>query len=225
MRDADGRRSGTFGIYTSRALGAPRDDIWILGRNMGSNLKVSLHASGRRQVGNTVDSPFAPPPGSGRSRHSDTWTEPVKHSEGIFFEYALCFPTDHLSGGPPRAGDAKVIWIDPAPPGHCVEIAVCTTDEAACLKLTFNRGTFPVAAAQLLDRRFLLLIGRVVCLGRHRNEALLVAGVKEGLAKAGLSVAPCQRLLVGFTKDNGLRGWADYSVAQFLADAGKQEGP
>jgi hypothetical protein len=219
VRDADGRRSGSFGIYTSRAIGAPRDDIYIVGRDMGGDLRVSLHASGCRQVGNTKTSPFAPPPGSGKSRHYDTWNEPVKLEEGFYLEYALRFPTDHLRPMPDRRGDGRVTWIQAAPPGHCVEVVVCTADNRPNLNLNFNPGSFPVGAAQMLDGRFLILFGRVLRMGRHTNEALLVAGVREALAKTGMEIEPSDRLLVGYASNEGLRGWADYAIEQFLNEA------
>lgn len=213
----DGRRSGTFGIYSAHARGKERADIYISGRAMGGDMKVSLHASGVRQVGLTEehirDNPLPPD----RSRHFDRWEHPVRINEEIDLEYVLRFPTRHLREMPDAARPRKVHWIPAAPEDSCLDIGIFVSRPTDQININFN-GNYPVAFEKLTDGRFLILAARHVELGRHDNEAAIVADLQKIRATRADLLSACDRLLLGFVV-NGLRGWVDYSTEQFLEDA------
>jgi hypothetical protein len=220
MKDSEGRQSETFKIFAHRAAGQDREDIYIAPRG-ARGMKVSLHATGARQVGLTDQFVLKHPLPEGRCRHYDTWKDPSQLSEGVFVEYAIRFATDHLRPVPPHRSDRKVTWIPAPASGMAAEVLICTTEpcsEGSEIKMSLNPGTHLIAAEQMTDRRFLILIGRVVQAGRPANAIAVAENVLATLTARKIEIEPSHRLLIGSVTQEGLRQWTDYSAEQFLRE-------
>jgi hypothetical protein len=220
MKDVQGRQSQTFKIFARRAAGKKREDIYITPRSM-PGMKVSLHASGARQVGLTADFIRERPLPTWKSRHYDTWDEALRHGDGCFIEYTLNLLTDHLRHMPAHRSDESVIWMPAPPAGQAIELLVCTVEPCRAVRMKFLPGSAPVASAQMSDGRFLILVAREGPAGRHPNESDVADEVLRGFDHLGIDIDPTHRLLFGFNTTEGLRGWVDYAADQFLREVGR----
>lgn len=212
----DGRRSGTFGIYSAHTRGKERADIYVSSRGVGGGMKVSLHASGVRQVGLTDEFVRGNPLPPGRSRHFDRWEHPVIVNAQIDLEFILRFPTSHLRTMPDSVNHRKVHWIAAAPEDRCLDIGIFVSKPTDKININFN-GSLPIAFEKLTDGRFLILAARHVGVGRHDNENELIAELRKIRLSQRGPFSASDRFLVGFLVE-GLRGWVDYSAEKYLDD-------
>jgi hypothetical protein len=101
------------------------DTIYIVGRNLGGVLKVSLHPVGGYRLAFTKE---FHPQAKKRTRSFATrdlvvWPKPDLSGNEAALIASLCFPTDHLRSGPPPASARKQYLLLQAPaPGRATNV-------------------------------------------------------------------------------------------------------
>jgi hypothetical protein len=108
VRSADGRfRSGTFRLWTN--TNPDKDDVYIVSREVGRDVKVSLHETGQWHL------KIEPTGGNvGRIPHvTERWSRPAPFSGGITKAFGIVVPTAAVRT--PISNSAAVSWVT-APP-------------------------------------------------------------------------------------------------------------
>jgi hypothetical protein len=123
VRSEDGATTDIWKCWTSDGTG--KRDVYLTSRPLGHALKLSLHEEGRWHVGfhsqkrDQLFSPEALP----ASRFLGTWDRPNALSAPWVLAARVCFPWSSPSK-PPRDAPETTRWLECAPQGEMVEVAV-----------------------------------------------------------------------------------------------------
>jgi hypothetical protein len=118
-----GYRAETWKCWTNQ--GAGKRDVYVACRALGNALKLSLHESGRWQIAfdsqqfsQMFDGANAPP-----DRFMGKWEKPAPLASDLTLACRIHIPW-HATTIPDPSPDSKVHWIECAPRGQSVEVAV-----------------------------------------------------------------------------------------------------
>lgn len=130
VTDHAGRCAATWKCWTQ--VGGGKTDVYLACRALQSNVKLSLHETGRWHVGfdatrfTSMFEKNSEPP----TRFAGRWDKPAPLIEGLTLAcrvhtpwYAVTIPVSSLDG--------KVTWIRAAPQGQSIEVAVFISEAGA----------------------------------------------------------------------------------------------
>jgi len=105
-----------------------KSDIYISHLQMSGSMKASLHEGGTWQVSfnqEFVNKQIASNNWPFNSRHLKRWKQSTPSESGIEFAYRVLIPSSELrSSSVYIPKDKPINWINPAPKGYAVEIAI-----------------------------------------------------------------------------------------------------
>lgn len=214
LRGQGGLRSAVYRLWSDRTKGKARDDIYIASRSIAGALKVSLHASGKRQVSFTRQYADREP---GKripvpeNRHIISWDAPHWVADGVALEYILRFPEGQLRKLRPVVREHTVEWIDVPTPAPGLDLLLLAFEPGQDYNMTFQ-GTTPMLGHGLPDGRYIMLVAK-----KHDPRPTVPGGDES---RVGLPTAnevergfdEGHRALLFFTTDQGVHGFADYAV-------------
>jgi hypothetical protein len=201
---ADGSRSGTWRVWTSRR----QLDVYITARSMARSWKVSLHQSGSWQHG-FVSAEQAATAGRPRDRrHLDIWPRPADFAPGAWRGLSLWIPHDELRQWPPGSVEhGSVVAVPSAGPAHAaaLEFVFMTGDHA--VRLEFAEPVFLVARLTRPDNSVVAVVARRVPWPLEEQQWLQrqKATILSNLEFAELERAACPRLILMGSEPDGTR--------------------
>jgi hypothetical protein len=136
-----------------------KDEIYVAARDLGGEVKTSLHSSGRYRhaFSQEARSPFAP---SG-DRAWFKWKEPTDFAKGGRLLIEIDVPTNELTRPQeePSLGDkAKVLLVDPAPAGQISTVSLVVTEPGIRLGPNPDQTSWLLAVWPTPDARIVWII-------------------------------------------------------------------
>lgn len=128
IADSVKRRAASWKCLTY--VGSGKKDVYVACRSLAGAIKLSLHETGRWHVAfdyakfSTLFESGSEPP----TRFSGVWERPTPIVEGLTLACRIHTPW-YAATIQEIALDPEVTWIDPAPTGQSVEVAVFLSDQ------------------------------------------------------------------------------------------------
>jgi len=129
ITDQEGRRAATWKLWTQRRTG--KSDMYLICRELGSKLKVSLHDSGSWHYAYTQETFKEKVEGivaKQRNRFIEKWSRPKSIAEGMTLAFRIVTPWSSVTS-PIGETKGNIIWIPNAPKPKATEIDIIITAE------------------------------------------------------------------------------------------------
>lgn len=130
IKDDDNNRSSTWKCFTRKGKGA--SDVYIACRNLGADLKASLHDSGRWHISYTdkfyqgnkevIDL-------SGKTKYPISWDKPAPLVAGFILAYRIIIPNISIITPIQSGESSEITWIPKAKTKDATEIDLIITQK------------------------------------------------------------------------------------------------
>jgi len=212
--DGKDRRAATWKLWTESG----HSDVYLACRELGGELKASLHQSGywhiaysqqgfKRHVEGAIPSQ--------KSRFTDKWPRPKAIAEGVTLAFRIVTPYSSVTSMI-RQRDYGIVWIPNAPSAKATEIDIIITSSAIHVSSWPGRnstGTLFVGSFALDNGETVWAVYRVVEMPDLSSMNKGSGGFYKGRTRVDLESDNLRALAFGLEPD-GSRTIYDFAVSR-----------
>ena len=128
VRKNESLHSATWKLWTN--LSGNRSEIYLACRELGGELKASMHHSGEWHVAfcsNSFEEKVEGAISGLNSRFVEKWPRPPELAEGITLAFRIVTPESAVSSVSKVKKPNKLVWVPAPPEGKAIEIYICIT--------------------------------------------------------------------------------------------------